>query len=217
VNEFPWKKVLFISPHADDVELGCGGTISRLNREGVEVQVLTFCATPMDGHPYVSGPPTGLEKEQAQALATLAVAPWRVRTYFWNVRSLRENSRAVLEMLRATRSSYLPDAVFVPASWDTHQDHEVVHREALRAFRGISIFGYHFPWNTEKEMRLGLFVGLAPADMNRKLTALGKYESQLTKEPCYFNMNAIKGLLYAHGLQARCELAEGFEVIRAVL
>ena len=36
------KRVLVLSPHIDDGEFGCGGTIARLSREGYEVFYAAF-------------------------------------------------------------------------------------------------------------------------------------------------------------------------------
>ena len=36
------RRVLVLAPHTDDAELGCGGTIARLLRDGVDVFVAAF-------------------------------------------------------------------------------------------------------------------------------------------------------------------------------
>ena len=38
------KKALVLSPHTDDAELGCGGTIAKLIEEGWKVHVIYFSA-----------------------------------------------------------------------------------------------------------------------------------------------------------------------------
>ena len=38
------KKALVLSPHTDDAELGCGGTIAKLVEEGWAVHVIYFSA-----------------------------------------------------------------------------------------------------------------------------------------------------------------------------
>ena len=37
-----YKKVLALAPHTDDVELGCGGFLSKLTKEKVIVDVISF-------------------------------------------------------------------------------------------------------------------------------------------------------------------------------
>lgn len=38
------ERILVLSPHPDDAELGCGGTIARFREEGKEVYVVVFTA-----------------------------------------------------------------------------------------------------------------------------------------------------------------------------
>ena len=39
-----FKKILIISPHIDDGELGCGATISKFIREGYDIHYIAFSA-----------------------------------------------------------------------------------------------------------------------------------------------------------------------------
>ena len=38
------KNVLVIAPHTDDAEFGCGGTISKMVDNGIDVYIATFSA-----------------------------------------------------------------------------------------------------------------------------------------------------------------------------
>jgi len=45
-----YKKVLALAPHTDDVELGCGGFLSKLKKQGVVIDVVVFSeAQPLTG------------------------------------------------------------------------------------------------------------------------------------------------------------------------
>ena len=44
INNDKKKKALVLSPHTDDAELGCGGTIAKLTEEGWNVHVIYFSA-----------------------------------------------------------------------------------------------------------------------------------------------------------------------------
>ena len=44
INDEHQKKALVLSPHTDDAELGCGGTIAKLIEEGWAVDVIYFSA-----------------------------------------------------------------------------------------------------------------------------------------------------------------------------
>ena len=36
--------ILFLSPHTDDIEFGCGGTLARFLEQGEKVMVIAFSA-----------------------------------------------------------------------------------------------------------------------------------------------------------------------------
>ena len=36
------KKVLALAPHTDDIELGCGGFLSKLKKQSVEIDAISF-------------------------------------------------------------------------------------------------------------------------------------------------------------------------------
>ena len=36
------KKILFIGAHPDDIELGCGGTLTKYLEEGHEIEMIVF-------------------------------------------------------------------------------------------------------------------------------------------------------------------------------
>ena len=53
--------------------------------------------------------------------------------------------RILLEQFVKIRNEYNPDLVLLPASSDTHQDHNTVYTEGFRAFKHASILGYELP------------------------------------------------------------------------
>ncbi len=61
------------------------------------------------------------------------------------VRRLNEHRQAMLEELVRLRQSINPDFVLAPASTDVHQDHQVLHIKAWRAFKEITMLGYELP------------------------------------------------------------------------
>src|SRR5262249_29288886 len=139
------SRVLVLSAHTDDAELGCGGTIARLLSNGTEVSVVAF-STAQESLPMGS-PPDRLRCELLKAMNMLGVEPKRAFVYGYPVRRLSHHRQEVLEELVKLKRQLEPEVVFVTASTDVHQDHQVLYGEAVRAFRDITVWGYELPWN----------------------------------------------------------------------
>ena len=65
------KRVLVLSPHIDDGEFGCGGTVARLAREGYEVFYAAFSTAEASVPPGY--PPNILEVEVREATRHLGI------------------------------------------------------------------------------------------------------------------------------------------------
>lgn len=205
------QRILILAPHTDDAELGCGGTMARFLEEGSEVYVAAF-STARASVPKGSDPDI-LRKEFIQSMEILGVPEERYFIYDYKVRKLNYSRQEVLEEMITLRNTISPDMVFLPSGNDLHQDHEVVHNEGLRAFKGNSIWGYELPWN-HVTFNTQAFVTLDKKHMEKKWEMMGVYESQLQKKRGYFDKDFIYGLAKVRGVQVGAEYAEAFDVIR---
>ena len=194
------QKILILSPHTDDAELGCGGIMSRFS---VEVMVFSGC-----GKSLPNGNKNVLYKECRQSLDTYGVDPI---IHDFPVREFGLFRQHICDLLYTKRNQY--DIVFCPSTADVHQDHQVITDEAKRVFK-CSIFGYELPWNT-KEFRQDVFIQLTENHIQAKIKALEQYPSQ-QKRP-YFDPEFIKALARLRGLQAGTTYAEAFEIIRWIV
>lgn len=107
---------LVVAPHPDDAELGVGGTIVRLLRQGWKVGILDLTS----GEPTPLG---SLERRAAETAAANAALgnPWRRNLGLPN-RSLEptlENRRRLAAVFREVR----PRFIFAPYWEDAHPDH----------------------------------------------------------------------------------------------
>ena len=107
----------------------------------------------------------------------------------------------------------VPDLVFIPSATDMHQDHEVIHAEALRAFKNTSLLGYDLPCN-QTQFNSNLFIKLSVENINLKAKALKAYESQSHRN--YMQNDFIISLARVRGVQCNAEYAEAFEVYRLI-
>ena len=203
--------ILFVSPHTDDVELGCGGTLARAIEEHADVRVLAL-STAEESRPPGT-PRTVLRDEFVAAMDSLGVPRSKLFIEAFPVRQLSAYRQDVLDVLIRIRSEVQPAAIFAPASSDIHQDHEVVHAECLRAFKDRTVMGYELPWN-HIHFDANAFVTLERRHVDAKWNALCSYRTQLDLGRPYFKREFIEGLALVRGTQVKADFAEAFEVER---
>ena len=206
------KKVLILSPHTDDAELGAGGTIARFLEEGSDLYIAVF-STCEDSLP-VGSPINSLLEEFYNAYDFIGISRNNLKVYNYPVRRLSEYRQEVLEILVRLKSEITPDLVILPSGYDLHQDHQVIHMEGVRAFlKSSSIWGYELPWN-HKQFSPMQFIKLYEKHVELKIKMLSFYKTQFDLKRSYFSQDFIKGLARVRGVQASCEYSEAFEVIR---
>ncbi|WP_456469185.1 PIG-L deacetylase family protein [Archaeoglobus sp.] len=206
------KRILILSPHTDDGELGCGGSIARLVEEGFEVfyVALSACEKSVpDGYP-----PDILKREVKKATELLGIDESNLLLYDFEVREFPRLRQKILDTLIEIREDVKPDWVFTPSSFDTHQDHRVTREETLRAFKKFTILGYEQPWNNIT-FNTTCFIRLEERHVNKKIESLKCYESQ--KDKAYLGEEFIRSLARTRGVQINSEYAEAFEVIRWII
>ena len=206
-----WRRVLVLAPHTDDGEFGCGGTMARLLDAGVDVRYVAFSIATKSLPPGF--PPDTLAREVREATAEIGLAPEQLTVHDFEVRTFPEHRQEILELLIDLWAEWPPDAVLQPSLGDIHQDHQVIAAEGLRAFKRTTVLGYEIPWNT-LNFNYQAYVSLEQRHVERKVAALGRYESQQHRN--YANADYIWNLARTRGINIGRELAEVFEVYRVV-
>jgi LmbE family N-acetylglucosaminyl deacetylase len=206
------NKILVLSPHTDDGELGAGGTIARFLDEGKDVYYVAFsgCETSVP----IGLPKDTLRKECKRSIVTLGLQPEKVIILDYQVRTFPEHRQEILDTLIKFKQELDPGLVLVPSSNDMHQDHGVIYWEALRAFKKeASIWGYEHPWNN-LTFTTDIFVELTSEQVERKINALKRYESQTDKR--YMDEKNLRALICTRGAQLDVAYAEAFELVRLI-
>jgi LmbE family N-acetylglucosaminyl deacetylase len=146
-------------------------------------------------------------------MQTLGVDVGRTYVRDYPVRKFSHRRQELLDELVQLRQKIKPDVVFVTSSTDVHQDHQVLHNEALRTFKDNTLWGYELPWNSLR-FTPQAFVTLEWGHLDRKWAALQAYKSQIELRRPYFSKEFIQGLAIVRGMQVRAQYAEAFEVVR---
>jgi LmbE family N-acetylglucosaminyl deacetylase len=157
--------------------------------------------------------PYRLRNEFMQATGLLGIPVDHTFVYDYPVRRLSYHRQEVLEELIRIKRDIAPAVVFLPSGNDFHQDHQVLHVEGVRAFKGITVWGYDLPWN-HVNFSAQAFVSLERRHLDRKWEALKCYGSQRELGRSYFSREFVDSLARVRGTQISVEYAEAFEVIR---
>ena len=210
ISDLP-RKVLVLAPHTDDAELGCGGTLNRLSEDGATPYIAAFSTAEESRLPGTE--PGALRKECLASMTVLNISEGHRRIFDFPVRRFSNHRQDILEKMITLRQEFDPDIVFIPTGSDLHQDHQIIHAEAVRAFKDRAVWGYELPWN-QIDFKAQAFVTLEQRHLAAKWRALQSYESQIKLGRPYFTQEFIEGLARVRGVQVKAEFAEAFEVIR---
>lgn len=206
---FEKKNILCLSPHCDDIEFACGGTVSRMIREGCEVHIVAFSTC-------TESLPKGfceadIKNEMMAATAILGIKKENVFIKNFPVRKFSYYRQEILEEIVALKKALSPDLVIVPATTDVHQDHHVINNEAIRVFKNESIIGYEMPWNNLSFIS-NMHIEIEPEDLSKKIEAISQYRSQLVRQKSYEDIHT--SLARVRGVQIGKQYAESFEVVK---
>lgn len=204
--------VLILAPHTDDGEFGCGGTISWLLEKGKNVFYVAFSSAEKSVPEGM--PKDTLRKEVKEATKVLGIKPENLLLYNYEVRDFPLHRQEILEDMVKLNAEINPSLVFLPSTFDTHQDHKTITEEGFRAFKRTSMLGYEVPWNN-LSFNTNSFYFLEDRHIQKKIDALKCYESQQFRS--YATEEFIRSLARVRGTQIGANYAEVFEVIRWIM
>lgn len=135
------RKYLFLGAHLDDIELGCGGLIARLQKEiknTIKLLALSHFNKNSNGEITIDRD----INETYNAINELGLKKEQISIEEIPAQLFERYSQEIREILLKYRKEYNPDVIFLPSKNDIHQDHQVVYREGERIFRDKICLGY---------------------------------------------------------------------------
>jgi LmbE family N-acetylglucosaminyl deacetylase len=217
------KKILIISPHADDEILGCGGFISKYAKQNYQINVLIL-TNANKGAPEIY-PPEEIEKLRKEAeIANNLIGTNRL--FFEDLPAINLNNYPIYKITNII-DKYIkeinPEVILMPSANDIHDDHKIIFKAAKVSMRPNKksnlkkILSYEVlsetEWNEDgKSFNPNYFVTLKKADIKKKVNAFLKYKSQVKKFPHPRSKEAIINLSKVRGSQAFVEFAEAYKV-----
>jgi LmbE family N-acetylglucosaminyl deacetylase len=204
------RRVLAIGCHADDIEIGCGGTLLTLAQSSPELEV----------HWVVLAAPGARGAEaKASAEAFLAgVAEARVEVHEFRDGFLPYVGGEVKNVFEDLKGRVDPQIVLTHTSYDLHQDHRLACELTWNTFRNHMILEYEIPKVDGDLGRPNVFVPLTAAIAEQKLALLEQhFPSQAGKH--WFDRDTFHGLMRLRGMEAVApeRLAEAFTCRKLVV
>lgn len=196
-------RLLCLGAHADDIEIGCGGTVLRLAQEvpGLEVTWVVVCSNPQRAR----------EAHKAADLFLEGVGRKEVIVQRFRDGFLPYLGPKVKEFFEELKGAVDPTLIFTHTRADLHQDHRTVCELTWNSFRDHLVLEYEIPkWDGD----LGtpnLFSPLAEETCRRKIAHLeAAFASQRSRD--WFRADTFWALLRLRGIEARAPsgLAEAF-------
>jgi LmbE family N-acetylglucosaminyl deacetylase len=190
-------RVLAIGSHADDIEIGCGGTLLRLAREVEELEV----------H-WVVLSAAGERAEEARASAAAFGAEVEIQGFR---DAFFRYGGEVKEFFEELKGRVEPDIVFTHHDADRHQDHRLVAELTWNTFRDHLILEYEIPKYDGDLGAPNVFVPLEEQSAQRKVELLlESFPSQRGKR--WFTDGLFIGLMRLRGMECNAPsgLAEAF-------
>jgi LmbE family N-acetylglucosaminyl deacetylase len=206
----PLRHVLAIGCHADDIEIGCGGTLLTLARSNPELEVDWL---------VLAAPGERAAEARESAAAFLAGAgEARIEVHDFRDGFLPYVGGDVKEVFEKLKRRVDPQVVLTHAGYDFHQDHRLACELTWNTFRHHLILEYEIPKVDGDLGRPNVFVPLAAAVVEEKLALIERhFPSQSGKH--WFDRETFLGLMRLRGMESVApeRFAEAFTCRKAVL
>jgi LmbE family N-acetylglucosaminyl deacetylase len=130
-------KILCLGAHADDIEIGCGGTVLQLLRERANLELV-----------WVVFSSAGEREREARESASLFLEQARRQTVF--VMKFRDGffpyeGAKIKECFEDLKKDVDPDLIFTHCRQDRHQDHRTISDLTWNTWRRHLILEYEIP------------------------------------------------------------------------
>jgi len=198
------RTVLCVGAHADDIEVGCGGTVLRLlaERPGIRVHWVVLSAPGDRADEAVAGARSFLGDAAAEDVV---------------IKSYRDSffphqGREIKEYFHELAGKISPDLIFTHRREDRHQDHRVVWELTWCAFRDHLILEYEIPKYDGDLGQPNVFVPLSESICGRKVQSIVDVFRTQHEKP-WFSEDTFRSTLRIRGLECNSQsrYAEGFD------
>ncbi len=217
------KKILILSPHADDEILGCGGFISKYSKKNYHIHVLILTNANKGAPEIYSSENINLIRSESK-IANKFIGTKKL--YFENLPALNLINYPIYKITNIINKYIIdtnPEIILIPSANDIHDDHKIIFKAAKVSIRPNKksnlkkILSYEVlsetEWNEDgKSFNPNYFVSLSKSEIHKKVNAFLKYKSQVKRFPHPRSKEAIINLSKVRGSQVFKKYAEAFKV-----
>ncbi len=202
--------ILCIGAHADDIEIGCGGTILKLLQTHPGSHVVWVVLTARGDR----------KKEAVKSAATFlrGAGTTQVVTKSFKESYLPYQGKEVKKYFDTLPSAVDPDLIFTHYRHDLHQDHRAVCELTWNTYRRHQILEYEIPKYDGDLGQPNLYVPLTD-DISREKVRLLMEEFATQRSKRWFTEDTFYGLLRIRGIESPkpTRYAEAFYARKVVL
>lgn len=190
--------VLCLGAHADDIEIGCGGTLLTLIEQRSSLRVHWIV---MSGE----GPRADEARQSAREMLRGAQAA-EIRVESFRDGFLPYDGAAVKDMFEQLKPIE-PDLIFTHFRHDLHQDHRIVCELTWNTFRDHTILEYEIPKYDADLAHPNVYVPISDRIQRQKVRHLmSAFPTQAAKR--WFSPETFEALMRIRGLE--CAAPEGY-------
>lgn len=202
-------RVLCLGAHSDDIEIGAGGLVRRLAREGADVHYVVLSGGDTDRRAEA-------ERSAAELLAgaksaTVVVESFRESYFPWIGAEIKDRFEALKHEIE-------PDLVVTHHRHDRHQDHRLVAELTHNTFRDHLLLEYEIPKYEGDLTPTDVYVPLSGDEARAKVDhVVASFPSQAGRP--WFDPETFWAVLRLRGLECNAPdgYAEAFHCSKLVL
>ena len=207
------RNILAVGAHADDVEIGCGGTVAQHVRKGDNVIILIVAESSyMD---YKGKVLRSLEEGVNEEKNAAKVIGAKLLNLGFKTKNVPYSSESI-EAINRVIDDHNIDTIYTHWYHDTHQDHKRTTQSVLSAGRRVPNILMYEPEYPAGRSYIGFrnqyYVDIA-STFEIKMNALKCHESQIKKYGTGF-LEAVEARAIHRGYEIGSKYAECFEIVR---
>lgn len=197
------QRILCLGAHADDIEIGCGGSLLSLlgAKSKMDVRWIVFSGSDLRGKEAAAS------AERFLAAATSKdISVERFRDGFFPY-----DGDKIKKYFEELKSEARPDVIFTHYRHDLHQDHRLISELTWNTFRDHLILEYEVPKYDGGMGSPNLFLPMGMAIVEQKLRLIREcFPSQ--REKRWFEAETFQSLMRLRGVEcnASTKYAEAF-------